>query len=169
MTQIVGFVGKKQSGKNTSCNFLLMLKFMEARIADKAFINNDGEIEVSNIFEERIPGKEFFTFKEPHVNTKAVIDGLNRVRIYALADYLKQIAIEVFGLPREKVYGSDKDKSELTTLRWENMPGVTTNKKLFDDLASNASKSSAYPNFLEPFVGIRQRGIGEVETGDEQD
>ena len=29
MTQIIGFAGKKQSGKNTACNFILAAKLAE--------------------------------------------------------------------------------------------------------------------------------------------
>ena len=49
MTQILGFVGKKQSGKNTSCNFVLAIKLAELAVCNVASINDDGEIEFSDV------------------------------------------------------------------------------------------------------------------------
>jgi hypothetical protein len=131
MTQIIGFAGKKQSGKNTCCNFITMLKLIEDGVCKKARINSDGEIEVSDIFGETILNQEYFLFKKPIVNVDAVLDQTKSVKIYAFADPLKRIAIDVLGLKEEKVYGSDKDKNELTNIFWENMPGVVSNKTSF--------------------------------------
>ena len=126
MTQIIGFAGKKQSGKNTCCNFITMLKLIEDGVCKKARLSEDGEIEVTDVFGETT-GKskdEYFPFKMPYVNVEAVMSQTNSVKIYALADPLKRIAIDLFGLPEDKVYGSDKDKQEKTNLRWEDMPGI---------------------------------------------
>tara|TARA_Y100000592_G_scaffold73358_1_gene114225 strand:- start:17596 stop:18360 length:765 start_codon:yes stop_codon:yes gene_type:complete len=122
MTQIIGFAGKKQSGKNTCCNFITMLKMIEKNVCEAARLNDNGEIEVSDIFGERVSGQEYFTFKKPKVNTDVVIEQMNSVKIYALADPLKQLCIDFFGLPEANVYGTDKDKSKMTDIRWENMP-----------------------------------------------
>lgn len=124
MTQIIGFAGKKQSGKNTCCNFLVMLKLLENGVCRHARLNDEGEIEVSDIFGDKVQGKDWFLFKNPPVNTQAVLEGMNAVKIYALADGLKQCAIDILGLPEDKVYGTDADKMTETHLRWENMPGV---------------------------------------------
>jgi len=126
MTQIIGFAGKKQSGKNTCCNFLTMLKLLENGVCKNARLNDDGEIEVSDIFGDTLPDKDWFLFKNPPVNTGAVLNELNAVKIYALADGLKRVAIDILGLPEDKVYGTDVDKMAETHLLWENMPGVVT-------------------------------------------
>lgn len=126
MTQIIGFAGKKQSGKNTCCNFLTMLKLLENGVCSHARLNDDGEIEVTDIFGEKMQGKDWFLFKNPPVNTEAVLNDMNAVKVYALADGLKRIAIDVLGLPEAKVYGTDADKMTETHLLWENMPGVVT-------------------------------------------
>jgi len=122
MTQIIGFAGKKQSGKNTCCNFITMLKMIEKNVCKKAKLNDNGEIEVSDIFGENVNGQEYFAFKKPKVNTDAVIDQMNSVKIYALADPLKQMSIDLLGLPEDQVYGTDSDKSKDTNIKWENMP-----------------------------------------------
>ena len=52
MTQIIGFAGKKQSGKNTACNFILALKLAELGICKTSRLSKNGEIEVTDILGE---------------------------------------------------------------------------------------------------------------------
>ena len=127
MTKIIGFAGKKQSGKDTSCNFILMLKMIELGVCKNARLNEDGKIEVSDIFGQSKDDLDYFEFSKKHVDVDRVLDAISsEVKIYFLADPLKRIAIDVFGLPEDKVYGTDDDKNELTHLLWENMPGIYT-------------------------------------------
>ena len=130
MTQIVGFAAKKQGGKNTSCNFIVMLKLLESYRCKDARVDNNGEIEVTDIDGETILGKDYFPFK--YVDVDSFLNDWNEVRIYALADNLKRIAIDLFGVDKDKVYGTDKDKATKTNIYWENMPGVTTNMRLYN-------------------------------------
>lgn len=126
MTQIVGFAGKKQSGKNTACNFVVAIKLAELAICRASRMTDDGFIEVSDIFGENPSGKEFFAFDEPYVDVQALFDNElgDFVKVYALADTLKEMSISILGLKEEQVFGSDKDKNSKTNLRWEDMPGV---------------------------------------------
>ena len=126
MTQIVGFVGKKQSGKDTSCNFLLAMKLAELNVCDVSRINDDGEVEVSDILGEKDPSLEWIPLKPPHVDVDGLFDSeLGQfLRIYALAGTLKDMAIQILGLSPEQAYGTDIDKNTLTELLWENMPGI---------------------------------------------
>jgi len=132
MTQIVGFVGKKQSGKDTSCNFLLAMKLAELNVCDVSRINDDGEVEVSDVLGEKDPALEWIPFKPPHVD----VDGLFEselgqfIRIYALAGTLKDMAVQILGLSPEQAYGTDVDKNTLTDLFWENMPGIISATEL---------------------------------------
>ncbi len=130
MTQIIAFAGKKQSGKNTCCNFITMLKLIESGVCKKARLSDSGDIEVSDVFGE-ITDEEYFPFKEPYVNVDAVLEQMRSVKIYALADPLKRIAIDVFGLPEDKVYGTDDDKNEPTHLKWKDMPKKVPGKTGF--------------------------------------
>ena len=125
MTQILGFVGKKQSGKNTSCNFIIAIKLAELTVCNVARINADGEIEVSDVLGEK-GSKEWLLFKSPEVSVDELYDNeLGKfVRVYAIADSLKQMAVDILGLSKEQAFGSDKDKNSKTKLKWENMPGV---------------------------------------------
>lgn len=49
-------------------------------------------------------------------------------KITHFAAPLKEFCINVLGLPREKVYGSDADKNELSHLRWETLPNEIRHK-----------------------------------------
>jgi hypothetical protein len=130
MTQIIGFAGKKQSGKNTSCNFITMLKMKELGLSEELRINEEtGELEVKDVLGQTAMNGGWFSFTPGNVNIEGLYESVGPFcKIYALADTLKSIAIQVLGLPASKVYGTDADKSELTHLLWENMPGVVAVK-----------------------------------------
>lgn len=122
MTQLIGFAGKKQSGKDTCCNFVLMLKLIENGVCQKARLNDKGVIEVSDVFGES-NDKEWMEFRQPDVNVAAVMNNFNDVKIYSLAGELKRICVDVFGIKHSQVYGTDEQKNqEIEHLRWENMP-----------------------------------------------
>lgn len=127
MTQIIGFSGKKQSGKNTCCNFIVMLKLIENGVCRKAKLGDDGLIYVSDVFGESSTGEEYMPFKQPHVHVDTLLNDMGEVKIYAMADGLKEIAMNYFGLSYESVYGTDEQKNQVQEhLLWENMPGVMT-------------------------------------------
>lgn len=49
------------------------------------------------------------------------------VKVFSFADALKkEICINLLGLEWKQCYGSDEDKNSLTSLYWEDMPGVVT-------------------------------------------
>lgn len=138
MTQLIGFAGKKQSGKDTCCNFVLMLKLIENGVCQKARLNDKGVIEVSDVFGES-NDKEWMEFRQPDVNVTAVMNNFNDVKIYSLAVELKRICVDVFGIKHSQVYGTDEQKNQkVEHLRWENMPGIYTETEL--DFLLTASK-----------------------------
>ena len=74
MTQIIGFAGSKQSGKNTACNFILAIKIAELGISKSSRLNKFGEIEITDIFNERVSNKEWFPFQEPYVEVETLFN-----------------------------------------------------------------------------------------------
>lgn len=131
MTQIIGFAGKKQSGKNTCCNFIVMLKLIENGVCRKAKLSDDGLIYVSDVFGESSTDEEYMPFKDPHVHVGALLKDMGEVKIYAMADGLKEMAMGYFGLSYESVYGTDEQKNQVQEhLLWENMPGIITPNQL---------------------------------------
>ena len=121
MGQVIGFAGKKQSGKNTACNFILALKIAELGISKSTRLSNTGEIEITDIFNERISGQEWFPFKSPHVDVTNLFDNeLGKfIKIYAFAHKLKMLCVELLGLKEEWVFGTDEQKNTPTHIMWD--------------------------------------------------
>jgi len=126
MTKILGFAGKKQSGKNTCCNFLQMLKFHEYGVCKNASLSEEGHILVSDLFGETVSGADWIPLTEEYVDISQLLESFGPCKIYAFADVLKEFAVDVLGLDRHQVYGTNEEKNSPTHLQWENMPGITT-------------------------------------------
>ena len=122
MTKIIGFAGKKQSGKNTCCNFLLALKFHEHGVCKHASLNEQGQIIVSDLFGETVSGVDWIPLTEDYVDISQLLENFGPCKIYAFADVLKEFAIDVLGLEHNQVYGTNEEKNSPTHLLWENMP-----------------------------------------------
>ena len=122
MTKILGFAGKKQSGKNTCCNFLQMLKFHEYGVCKNASLNEQGQIIVSDLFGETVSGYDWIPLTEEYVDISQLLENFGACKIYAFADVLKEFAVDVLGLEHNQVYGTNEEKNSPTHLLWENMP-----------------------------------------------
>ena len=131
MTQIVGFAGKKQSGKNTACNFILAMKLAELGTCERPRLSQDGSVEVTDILGETTDGLEWIPFEPPYVDTKKLFENElgSFIKMYALADSLKEVAVSVLGLDRKQAFGTDEDKNSNTNLKWQDMPGVINKSK----------------------------------------
>ena len=105
MTQIIGFAGKKQSGKNTACNFILAMKLAEVGICQTSRLNDNGEIEVTDILGEKPADMEWIPFKDPHVDVAKLFENelKDYIQLYALANSLKQLAVDILGLKPEQI------------------------------------------------------------------
>ena len=130
MTQIIGFAGKKQSGKNTACNFILATKIAELGVSKGTRLSEGGEVEVTDILNDSPTDKEWFPFYSPHVDVENLFNNeLGKfIKLYSFAEKLKRMAIDVLGLKEEWVFGTDKQKNTLTDIKWEDMPGSATKK-----------------------------------------
>ena len=122
MTKILGFAGKKQSGKNTCCNFLQMLKFHEYGVCKNASLNEQGQILVSDLFGETVSGSDWIPLTEEYVDISQLLESFRPCKIYAFADVLKEFSVDVLGLEYNQVYGTNEEKNSPTHLLWENMP-----------------------------------------------
>ena len=131
MTQILGFAGKKQSGKNTACNYIIALKLAELGISKKTRLSKGGEVEITDIFGETITDKEWFGFNDSNLNVNKLFnDSLGKfVRIYGLADTLKDLCINILGLEYNQAYGTDKEKNSETHIKWGDLPHLNGHMK----------------------------------------
>ena len=130
MTQIIGFAGKKQSGKNTACNFVLAVKLAQVGICKTSRLTDDGHIEVTDILGDKPSNMDWIPFKEPHVDVTSLFENELKeyIQLYALANSLKEMAVNILGLKPEQVFGTDKQKNTLTSISWEDMPGEEAKK-----------------------------------------
>tara|TARA_R110000824_G_scaffold128568_4_gene289522 strand:- start:34893 stop:35672 length:780 start_codon:yes stop_codon:yes gene_type:complete len=127
MTQVIGFAGKKQSGKNTICNYIIAMKLAELQISEKTKLGEDGKIYVSDILGERKADCEWIEFSNKNMNVKKIFKDMlgDYIRIYGLADALKDMCVDILGLTNDQVYGTDDDKNTKTHIRWEDTPTFT--------------------------------------------
>jgi len=126
MINIIGFAGKKQSGKNTAANFIMGAYLVELGIVRGNFsITNKGELAISDIhgntdvagvIDLTTPTPDILEFKDKYVSPY--------IKLYGFADLLKQeVCMKILGLTYEQCYGTDEQKNQMTKLCWENMPG----------------------------------------------
>ena len=135
-SRIIGFAGKKQSGKTTSANFLHGYQLRANGIINNFAISTDGKLIVDT---------DIIMADGEQQTGQAVLD-VNRtdaefaewaaysmwpyIKKYSLSDPLKQISIGLFELRDEQAYGGDAQKNSKTIFRWEEMPGVITDESL---------------------------------------
>lgn len=144
MTQIIGFSGKKQSGKNTACNFIIGHSMHSLGIVKYAYeITENGQLKISDLFGDTEHEGIFDINRNSKKLKQFLAEYLDKyVKLYSMADILKQeVCIKILGLKYEELYGTDEEKNRETQLRWEDMPGVFTIKPI--DLAW--SLTDGYP------------------------
>ena len=145
MTQIIAIAGEKQSGKNTTCNFITMMKLAEYGISKKTRLTDTGEIEVTDIFGEKIAGMDWFPLNHPMVNVDGLFnENAHICKIYAFADKLKRFLVEVLGLPFSSIYGTDDEKNAKTTYRWQDMPGVIGSRDTYKKAAAEIKRNTVF-------------------------
>ena len=126
MTQILALAGTKQSGKTSGAHFISAYV-----ISQIARLNLEAPL--FKIFHQRDDGKIIipieeeggiidFSSKEDNYAEYASEMIWPYVKIYSFADTLKEVAVNVFGIPYEQIYGSNAQKALPTHLLWENLP-----------------------------------------------
>ena len=125
--KLLGFAGKKNSGKNTSSSYLFGTVMVNLGLCESMEINDQGRLVVPLIREEGetevekieidplSPNVEAQRFYEEHVWPWC--------KIYSFADPLKAVCCQILGLNPAQCYGSNDDKNALTNYKWGNMPG----------------------------------------------
>ena len=141
MTQkILGFSGKKQSGKTTSAHFILGFEMCALGLVRGGYtMPEDGKLHITDLWGNS-DGEGIF---DPDRNNDAMHQFLkdevhSHFRLYSMADLLKRhVCIDILGLTHKQCYGTDEDKDSLTHLKWENMPGVLTEADLTSKVTTN--------------------------------
>jgi len=92
---IIGTVGKKQSGKDTLCDFLKLL-FHDTDTREKYYEYGLTKCDIYLLEKE--------------------------VKCFSFADSLKQLCMDIMGLTYRQCNGTNEDKNSLTNFKWENLP-----------------------------------------------
>jgi len=128
MANIVAFSGKKQSGKNTSGNFLLGMKMIDLGLTHGIEMTKKGQLLIRDLYGDA-QWEGVFAYESTVQTVRDFIDTEIHpwYKIYSFADLLKEsLCIELLGLTHEQCYGTDEQKNTPTHLKWEDMPGVAT-------------------------------------------
>jgi hypothetical protein len=128
MTQILAFSGRKQSGKSTLANFIHGYQLKSYNLIDAFEIADTGELIVETSVREEggkiSKGKGMIDITRTDIEFAvwAMDNVWPFVKHYAFATALKEVAIGLFGIEKELVYGTDDQKNQLTSYKWEDMP-----------------------------------------------
>lgn len=133
MNKILAFCGKIGSGKDTCCKYLCGAIGTTTKSIDKFSLNDSGDLIINDVITD-----------ENTILPKCI-------KNYKFATPLKEFCINVLGLDRKLVYGSQNDKNKLTHIKWEDFPGVTTNKLLYSSIAKHIKrKTDEHSKFEDP-------------------
>lgn len=151
ITKVLGFSGRKQSGKTTSSNFIHGYQLRAFSVINNFCITDVGSLLVdTEILED---GKEVKSWVELDTYRKdqdfaewASYHMWPYVKNYSFAEPLKIIATELFGIDREKIYGTDEQKNSKTHIKWENMPlskkkGKMTSREFMQYFGTNICRN----------------------------
>lgn len=167
-SRLLAFAGHKQAGKTTSSNFLHGYQLRANGVINGFDITTDGKLVIkTNIINDDGQEEETQGFldtgrDDPEFAEWASYNMWPYIKRYSFAAPLKQIAVRLFNLDPSCVYGDNIKKNLPTPLRWEDMPGVitdktTANKKGVKELIKNGTLQyhdpgrMSYREFLQFF------------------
>jgi cytidylate kinase len=125
MTKIIAFSGKKQSGKNTSANFIYAFFLVNSGLFKDIAISPRGTILATKHSDETAQEIDINKYYHNVGNIDTEIAGLisqlsSIIKLYSFADVLKRdICMNILGLTYEQCYGTDEEKNQLTELAYQ--------------------------------------------------
>jgi hypothetical protein len=127
MTKIIGISGRKQAGKNTIANYINGDILKNKSMIQDYRIDDNGSLNIKTVDNDHNSGWGIFdvTRKDDIFVDYAERELWPYIKVYHFADPLKEMSINIFGLNPLNIYGTDQQKNELTTLKWEEMPTET--------------------------------------------
>lgn len=125
--KIIGISGRKQSGKNTVANYINGSVLKNRGMIKDFYIDEFGKliVQTTDSSGELGFGEFDVTRKDNTFVEYAERQLWPYIKVYHFADPLKDMAINLFGLDKNHVYGTDDDKNQPTQLEWKNIPGST--------------------------------------------
>jgi|LakMenEpi03Aug12_release.lakeMendotaPanAssembly.Ray.scaffolds.fasta_scaffold00435_31 hypothetical protein len=128
--KIIGIAGRKQAGKNTVANCINGSVLLSRDMIKDFYIDTNGKLIVQTSDSTGTLGYGEFdvTRKDMSFVEYAHRELWPYIKIYHFADTLKEIAIGLFGIDHQQVYGSDDDKNKPTHLLWDDIPNSSSDK-----------------------------------------
>jgi hypothetical protein len=125
--KIIGISGRKQAGKNTLANYINGYILKQKGMINDFYIDENGSLTIST---EDLDGNAGYGILDVTRKDTAFVEYAEKelwpyIKVYHFADPLKEMAINLFGLNADHVYGTNEDKEKLTDLEWKNIPGST--------------------------------------------
>jgi|TARA_Y100000592_G_scaffold98487_1_gene171695 hypothetical protein len=137
-SRILAFAGSKQSGKSTATNFLHGYQLRSHLVIDDFGITDEGKLVIdTNMIGadgEESKGQGFLDIHRSDLEFAewAAYSMWPYIKCYSFAAPLKQICTGLFELGEDQVYGTDTQKNTKTMFRWEEMPGIVTDKTILN-------------------------------------
>jgi hypothetical protein len=160
---LVGFAGSIASGKTTQLRFLhgFTMKNLipspvdfENTLIDSYQINEEGKLLVHAEFEDGMGYGELDVLsRDPEVQNYLAHHVWEYIKPFSVAAVLKDVLVNLFGVADECIYGTQEQKLQPTHLRWENMPGVFTNKDEYSALSGFSVLGSIVYHEPGPMTG----------------
>jgi hypothetical protein len=120
---IIGFAGNLQSGKSSSCRYVVGEIMKKNNLIKNFGIDDEGKL----IVPDRDGNYGIFDFESNNSQEMKLFCQnvlYKMVRVINFADSLKDDCCKYFGLPRELVYGGKKDKETLLSITWNDLESV---------------------------------------------
>lgn len=150
--------GKKQSGKDSAANFLAgyllrqqgMIKYFELDEEGKLLVDiKVQDPQTGNVVEEL--GLHDLGRKDTEYVNWASNNLWPIIKIDHFGDALKDICEIIFGLDRAKLYGTDKDKNELTHIKWADIYKLCPEHMPKEDYEVAGKEFATYREILQVF------------------
>jgi hypothetical protein len=121
--KIIGISGRKQAGKNTVANYINGEVLQRKKMINSFYIDENGSLLVNT---EDATGHSGYGILDITRKDSIFVEYAEKelwpyIKVYHFADPLKEIAISLFDVESEKVYGSDDDKNSFTNIKWEDV------------------------------------------------
>lgn len=119
---IVGFLGNLQSGKSSSCKYVVGEIMKKNNLINRFSILEDGSLLVPNannedgVFDPEGRTQQHRLFRQNYLD--------QHVKILNFADSLKGDCCKYFGIPEELAWGGKKDKDTLLKISWGDIEDV---------------------------------------------
>ena len=120
---IIGFSGNLQSGKSSSCRYVVGEIMKKNNLIKNFGIDDEGKLIVPDV-SGNYGIFDFESNKSQEMKLFCQNVLYKMVRVINFADSLKDDCCKYFGLPRELVYGGKKDKETLLSITWADIESI---------------------------------------------